>query len=170
MALNNNTESFRDEDAPRLNLPYFELKLKREGESVKVYDRLRDKFVVLTPEEYVRQHFVNYLITGLGYPPSIMANEIGIELNGTKQRCDTIIVRPDGKPDIIVEYKSPEVAITQNVFDQIVRYNMKLHARYLIVSNGLKHYCCKMDYQNDTYYFIHGIPAYDSIANPYSQN
>ena len=99
-----------------------------------------------------------------------MANEIGIEVNGTKKRCDTVVFGRDGKPLVIVEYKAPDVNITQDTFDQIVRYNLVFHARYLIVSNGLNHYCCVMDYTNDTYHFIPAIPDFNDIANTFSIN
>lgn len=141
-----------------------------ENGLLKIYDRLRKKFVALTPEEYVRQHFVNYLIEYLHYPASRLANEIGIKLNGTQKRCDTVFFGDDAKPVIIVEYKSPTIEITQDVFDQIVRYNMKLHAKYLVVSNGIRHYCCINDYENDTYHFLPQIPDYRVLANPISEN
>lgn len=155
----NNPEYFSDGQPP-LNLPPFQIKLKKEKGFLKIYDRLRDKYVVLSPEEYVRQHFVNYMISYLHYPASIMANEVGIELNGTLRRCDTVVFNNAGRPDLIVEYKAPSVTINQNVFDQIVRYNMKLMARYLVVSNGMNHYCCVIDYRNNTYQFIPRIPDY----------
>lgn len=141
-----------------------EIRTSVEDGILKIYDRLRKKAVALTPEEYVRQHFVNYLIEYLHYPASRMANEIGIQLNGTKKRCDTVIFGDDTLPLVIVEYKSPKIDITQEVFDQIVRYNMKLHAKYLIVSNGLRHYCCINDYLNDTYRFLPHIPPYEELA------
>lgn len=145
---------------PPLNLPPADLKIRREGDALKVYDPLRGKYVVLTPEEYVRQHFTSFLIHDLHYPPSRMANEIGIELNGTRKRCDTVVFGSDARPLIIVEYKAPGINITQEVFDQIARYNMALRARYLIVSNGMKHYCCRLDYTNDSYQFIPRLPDY----------
>lgn len=174
MALNNSDFSEEEHDGfqesknsnPPLNLPPMDLNIRKERGMIKVFDRLRNKFVHLTPEEYVRQHFVNYLCTTLHYPPTIMANEIGIELNGTRKRCDTVIFNLEGKPDIIVEYKAPSIPITQDVFDQIVRYNMILEARYLIVSNGMNHYCCRMDYSRNTYYFVRTIPDYHQIINP----
>ena len=92
-----------------------------------------------------------------------MANEIGIELNGTKRRCDTVVFNSDGTPLVIVEYKAPDISISQNVFDQIVRYNMVLRAGYLIVSNGITHYCCVIDYDRNTYHFIPEIPDYSSL-------
>lgn len=153
-----------------LNLPPFDMKVKRGDNILKVFDPLRKKYVALTPEEYVRQHFVNWLITGLRYPSSLTANEIGIELNGTKRRCDTIVFNPDGSPLMIVEYKAPNVSISQKVFDQIVRYNMVLHARYLTVSNGIRHFCCIIDYAANTYHFIPEIPNYTDLKNQFSLN
>lgn len=157
-------------DLPPLNLPPVDLKIRREGNLVKVYDPLRDKYVNLTPEEFVRQHFTAYLINNLHFPPSIMANEVGIRLNDTLKRCDTVVYGSDGAPLVIVEYKAPGVPITQNVFDQIVRYNMELKARYLIVSNGMRHYCCVNDYAAGTYNFIPRIPDYASLKSPFSEN
>lgn len=151
------------QDTPKLNLPPFEMKIIREGDMVKVFDRIRKKYVAMTPEEYVRQHFVNYLITTLHYPESLLGNEVSIDLNGNRRRCDTVVFRPGESPLMIVEYKSPEVSITQTVFDQIARYNMVLRAKYLVVSNGLRHYCCVMDYEHDTYHFLPTIPDYRDL-------
>lgn len=148
---------------PRLNLPSIPLRLKDEEGIVKVFDPLRDKYVALTPEEFVRQHFTAWLRDARHYPASLMANEIGIEVNGTRKRCDTVVFGNDGKPMVIVEYKAPDVTVNQAVFDQIVRYNMTLHADYLVVSNGINHYCCVMDYENGTYHFIPEIPDYLSL-------
>lgn len=155
---------------PKLNLPPFNLRTRMEGEILKVYDSLRDKYVALTPEEYVRQHFINFMTSLLHYPPSIIANEIGIDLNGTRKRCDSVVFGSDANPLMIIEYKAPGVEITQNVFDQIVRYNMELKAKYLIVSNGMRHFCCKMDYEKNTYHFLPKIPDYLDLRNPFSAN
>ena len=148
------------EKFPSLNLPKCNLKLTFENNILKVWDNLRKKNVRLTPEELVRQSFVAWMINALNYPESLMTNEKEVNLNNTKKRCDSIVFNPDGTPLLIVEYKSPSIEITQEVFNQIVRYNMVLRADYLIVSNGLKHYCCKMDYGNNTYHFIPRIPDY----------
>ena len=145
---------------PSLNIPLSELRLKSENGEIKVYDRARDKYVTLTPEEFVRQHFVEWLIRDYGYPRSLIANEAGVKVNDTKKRCDTIVYNRQGDPLMIVEYKAPGVNINQDTFDQIVRYNMALRARYLVVSNGLRHYCCVIDYKNNTYNFIPQIPHY----------
>ncbi|MCM1152805.1 MAG: type I restriction enzyme HsdR N-terminal domain-containing protein [Muribaculum sp.] len=148
---------------PPLNLPRTQLRIMTEDNTVKVFDPLRNKYVVLTPEEYVRQHFVAWMINDLGYPASNMADEVGLRVNGTLKRCDTLVINRDGSPLMIVEYKAPGVNITQSVFDQIVRYNMELRARYLVVSNGLHHYCCVIDYEHDTYHFIPRVPDYREL-------
>lgn len=137
-----------------------ELRLRMDGKILKVFDPLRKKYVALTPEEYVRQHFTAWMTDKLGYPASLMGNEVSLTLNNTRRRCDTVVFRSDGSPSMIVEYKAPTVAITQDVFDQIARYNMVLHSRYLIVSNGIRHFCCEMDYDNETYTFLPNIPRW----------
>ena len=148
---------------PHLNIPDFPVKIMRVGESLRIRDDLRGKYVALTPEEYVRQRFTSWLIHDLHYPPSLMNNEVALDVNGTRRRCDTIVFDRDGSHFMIVEYKAPEVRITQDVFDQIARYNMVLHARYLVVSNGLQHFCCRMDYASATYHFLPEIPDFAMI-------
>lgn len=158
---------------PQLNLPLVDAPLRPDGDSrrggLEIYDGLRRRWVALTPEEWVRQHFVNWLMTDRKFPASLLGNEVGIHLNGMSRRCDTIAFGRDTKPLVIVEYKAPDVKITQDVFDQIVRYNMVLHAQYLVVSNGLNHYCCRIDYAGNTYHFIPRIPQYAEIALPFSE-
>ena len=146
----------------QLNLPCADLKIKADvsGRAV-VYDCWRRKWVALTPEEWVRQHFAWLLEQDKGYMPGRMGNEVSIRLNDTDRRCDTVIYDNEMQPYMIVEYKAPDVVLTQRVFDQIVRYNMVLHARYLTVSNGLVHYCCEIDYKNRTYRFLRDIPVYN---------
>lgn len=129
-----------------------------EKNILKVFDRLRKKYVAMTPEEYVRQHFTAWMTESLGYPASLIGNEVSIRLNDTCRRCDTVVFRSDGTPAVIVEYKAPTVPITQSVFDQIARYNMTLRSRYLIVSNGMRHFCCEMDYEKNDYRFLPYIP------------
>lgn len=150
---------------PPLSIPYSHLRLAKDEEgNLKVYDELRKKFVALTPEEFIRQNFVGWLHNHRNFPLSLMANEVGIKLNNTTKRCDTVVFDRGGQPVMIVEYKSPDVEITQSTFDQIVRYNMQLKARYLVVFNGLQKYCCRIDYNNHTYNFIKNIPDYNEIA------
>ena len=120
-----------------LNLPSYEIKIaERNGKNV-IFDILRKRYVALTPEEWVRHHFVHYLTDYKGYPKGLLANEIQLDLNGTKKRCDTVLYNKDLSAKLIVEYKAPHIEITQTVFDQITRYNMVLKVDYLIVSNGL---------------------------------
>lgn len=146
-----------------LNLPSFEAKVKEKDGKRVIFDPVRRKFVALTPEEWVRQHFVNYLIHHKGYPQELLANEVPLKLNGTSKRCDTVLYDRYLTPLMIVEYKSPFVEITRAVFDQITRYNMALHVRYLVISNGICHFCCKIDYENLTYSFLKEIPEYGSL-------
>ena len=148
-----------------LNLPEYEYKVKkREDGSWAIWDRLRERWVSLTPEEWVRQHFVEWLITDRQFPAALMGNEVSLTQNGIARRCDTVVVYDRQlQPRMIVEYKAPTVKVTQKTFDQIVRYNMVLHARYLIVSNGLEHYCCRMDYETDSYRFLESIPCYADL-------
>lgn len=146
-----------------LNLPTFEAKVKEKDGKHVIFDPVRRKFVALTPEEWVRQHFVNYLIRYKGYPQELLANEVSLKLNGTSKRCDTVLYDRFLTPLMIVEYKSPSVGITNAVFDQITRYNMAMHVRYLAVSNGISHFCCKIDYEKLTYSFLEEIPAYGNL-------
>ena len=155
----------------KLALPEFQVRLSEKDGKTFIFDKVRKKHVALTPEEWVRQHFVNYLITAKHYPIETISNEVAIKLHNTSKRCDTVIfntMRCDTvifntmlEPFIIAEYKAPHIEITEEVFQQILRYNMSLHARYLIVSNGLKHICCQIDYTQQTYKFLKEIPTYE---------
>lgn len=146
-----------------LTLPPIKADLHTDSSGVKIYDRLRNRYVALTPEEWVRQHFVSYLIDRKGYPPSLMANEVALELNGARRRSDTVVFSRSGSPAVIVEYKAPSVPITQSVFDQIVRYNMVMKASALMVSNGMSHYCCRIDYTTRRVIFLQEIPRYETV-------
>ena len=139
------------ESMPKLNLPPINLRAKSDCGRTLVFDDVRSAYVVLTPEEWVRQHFVNFLLGHKGYPAALMGNEIAITLNGMNRRCDTVVYDKALKPRMIIEYKAPTVKITKEVFAQISRYNLILKVDYLIVSNGLQHYCCKMDYSTNSY-------------------
>jgi len=149
----------------QLNLPQHDIKVKRNdrGDGWVVWDPLRRRYVALTPEEWVRQHFVQWLVQDKGFPIALMGNEVSLTQNGIARRCDTLVADRAGRPLVIVEYKAPTVAVTQKTFDQIVRYNMVLHARYLMVSNGLSHYCCRIDYDRGSYSFMADIPQYDEL-------
>ena len=148
----------------QLNLPTYPANIKKDKETIKIFDMLRRKFVVLTPEEWVRQNFVHYLTEHKGYNAALMANEVALTLNGMTRRCDTVLYAQEGlTPRMIIEYKRPNVEITQRVFDQICRYNMVLQVKYLVVSNGIHHYCCKIDYKNNGYAFLEDIPVYEAL-------
>lgn len=146
-----------------LNLPPFDARIDTKEGKHFILDVIRRRYVALTPEEWVRQHFVHYLIAYKGFPRTLMANEVQLCLNGTKKRCDTVLYKRDLTAQMIIEYKASDVKITQAVFDQIGRYNLVLHVDYLVVSNGLCHYCCQMDYEHNTYRFLPDIPAYQAL-------
>ncbi len=147
-----------------LNLPQYETKIVENGNKRTIFDILRHCYVALTPEEWVRQHFVHFLADYKGYPTSLMANEVSLTLNNTKRRCDTVVYNKNLKPCMIIEYKAPTVKIDKNVFTQIYRYNLVLRVDYLVVSNGLQHYCCKMDYKNNTFQFQTELPDYNTLS------
>ena len=148
-----------------LNLPEYQFNIKKKGhDGLVILDTLRKRWVALTPEEWVRQNFVRYLIEDREFPAALMNNEISLTQNGIKRRCDTLVADRQGLPLVIVEYKAPTIEISQKTFDQIVRYNMVLRAQYLIVTNGMRHYCCKIDYENNSYAFLQEIPPYNVLA------
>ncbi|MCC8147229.1 MAG: type I restriction enzyme HsdR N-terminal domain-containing protein [Bacteroidales bacterium] len=147
---------------PELNLPPTSLKIKYKESKGYVLDRLRKQFVRLTPEEYVRQSFINYLIEYKSYPEGLLANEVCIELGNLKKRCDSVLYNKSIRAIMIIEYKAPSVAVTQRTFDQIIRYNMVLDVPWLIITNGLQHYCCYIKSQEE-YSFLKEIPAYTEL-------
>ena len=147
----------------RLNLPPFEIKLRGTKAQPQIFDILRKKYIALTPEEWVRQHFVHFLVEHKGYPAALMANEIQLKVGEKTLRADSVLYSRDLKPRMIIEYKAPHIPITQKVFDQISIYNMLLHVDYLVVSNGLQHYICKIDYNDKIYFFLEDIPDYEEV-------
>lgn len=146
-----------------LNLPQFDKKITKKDNKAFILDVIRRQYVALTPEEWVRQHFIHFLIGHKNYPQYLMANEVQLKLNGMSRRCDTVVYDRTLRPRVIIEYKAPTVNITQKVFDQICRYNIVLQVDYLIVSNGITHYCCKVDYNTRSYSFLKEIPIYTEI-------
>lgn len=147
----------------QLNLPRYDIRISEQAGRRTILDVLRRKYVALTPEEWVRQHFVHFLIGHKGYPPALLANEIELRSGSKRLRCDSVLYDSSLRPRMIIEYKAPTVAIQQKVFDQISVYNMLLHVDYLVVSNGLSHYCCRMDYANHRYVFLREIPDYQEL-------
>lgn len=146
-----------------LNLPPCLFKISKKDGKTYIFDQLRKKYVALTPEEWVRQNFTHYLLEHKGYPQGLLANEIQLNLNGTKKRCDTVLYNRNLTAKMIIEYKAPYVEITQAVFDQITRYNLVLKVDYLIVTNGIRHYCCRIDYTTHSYVFLPDIPEYGAL-------
>ncbi len=147
----------------RLNLPEYEINVvERDGKRM-IFDFLRRKYVALTPEEWVRQHFTHFLVSHKGYPKTLLANEAQLQIGDKHLRCDTVLYNKEMQPLMIVEYKAPQIQLQQKTFDQIAAYNLLLHADFLIVSNGLQHYCCQMVYEQRTYRFLTEIPDYSTL-------
>ena len=144
----------------KLNLPEYEFRIKREEAKTLIFDGIRKKYVVLTPEEWVRQNFIKFLKAEKKYPGSLMAVEKQIKVNGNPRRFDLLIYSRKGQPNLIVEFKAPNIKITQETFDQVVRYNMVLRVEYVVVSNGLQHFACQIDYNKNSYSFLKDIPDF----------
>lgn len=145
-----------------LNLPHYEFSVT-QSPPIKIFDFIRKKYVALTPEEWVRQNFLKYLVEVKNYPPSLILLEQTLKVYKRQKRCDAVVYDKKGTPLMIIEFKAPEVAITQKVFDQIARYNIPLNVIYLIVSNGLKHFCCSIDTAAKSYRFLEDIPEYSAL-------
>ena len=143
-----------------LNFPTYKFKLKSSENKQYIFDVIRKKYIVLTPEEWVRQHTIHFLVSEKKYPTSLIAVEKQLTINKRIKRTDILIFNTKGLHEIIVECKSPTVKITQAAFDQIARYNLKLDANYLVVTNGLQHYFCKLDHEKEQYTFLEEIPNY----------
>jgi len=144
----------------KLNFPEYLFRFKNSENKVAIFDEIRKKFIVLTPEEWVRQHVVKYLLKEKMYPTSHINIEKVIKINSLTKRYDVVVFQPDGKIHLLVECKAPEVPISQTVFDQIARYNMTLNASYLMVTNGLNHYFCQIDSEQEQYTFLRDLPDY----------
>ena len=144
----------------KLNLPAYQFSIKTLNLKQYIFDSIRKRYVLLTPEEWVRQNFIRYLITEKKYPSSLMAVERQIEINGKLFRFDLLVYNKKGDPLLIAEFKAPGVAVTQEVFDQVVRYNMALKVKLVIISNGMQHYVCQVDYITNSYKFLQEVPSY----------
>lgn len=152
---------------PTLHLPTAPLRTRLDSQGrMQVYDPLRRRYVVLTPEEWVRQHFTHHLTAHLGYPSGLLGNEVRVEVGGVARRCDTVLFAREGmRPRLIVEYKAPHVAISEAVFRQIESYNSVLRADYLVVSNGLQHFACHIDYTTHQLRFLAQLPRYADLLD-----
>ncbi|AUP81431.1 type I restriction enzyme HsdR N-terminal domain-containing protein [Flavivirga eckloniae] len=143
-----------------LNFPKFSFRFKNNENKISIFDSIRKKFVILQPEEWVRQHCVQYLIHNKGYPKSLINVEKELTVNTLKKRYDIVVYNSNGSIHLIVECKAPKIVINQDTFDQIARYNLELNATYLMVTNGLNHYYCQMDFENEQYNFLREIPDF----------
>lgn len=145
----------------KLNFPTFTFRFKNSENKVAIFDEIRKKFIILTPEEWVRQHVIQYLLHDKNYPKSYINVEKLIKVNDLSKRYDIIVYQPDGAIYLLIECKAPEVTINQQTFDQIARYNLVLNAKYLMVSNGLNHYFCQMDFVKEQYIFLKELPEFE---------
>ena len=144
----------------KLNFPVYSFRFKNSENKVAIFDEIRKKFILLTPEEWVRQHTVQFLLQDKKFPKSYINVEKLIKINNLSKRYDVVVFQPNGDIFLLIECKAPEVPISQNTFDQIARYNLVLKAKYLMVTNGLNHYFCQMDFENEKYIFLKELPEY----------
>ena len=147
-----------------LNFPTYSFRFKNSENKVSIFDSIRKKFILLTPEEWVRQHVIEFLLIEKKYPKSLINVEKVVKVNGMNKRYDVVVFNSDGSIFLLIECKAPEVKIDQKTFDQIARYNLILNAQYLMVTNGLNHYFCEMDFENEKYSFLKELPEI-SIKN-----
>lgn len=148
---------------PELNFPFSKFKIKEENGKLYIFDDARKKFVALTPEEWVRQNCLHYLRDQKKFPISLLAVEKGISINNLNLRYDIVAYSKKAKPILLVECKAPEIKISQSTFDQIAVYNLELKVPFLLVTNGLQHFCCIADFESKKFRFLNEIPEYGSI-------
>jgi type I site-specific restriction endonuclease len=146
-----------------LNLPETELRIREQGDKKEIFDGIRKKFIALTAEEWVRQHFIAYLISAKNVPATLIGVEVSLKMNRLQKRGDIVVYDKSGKPCLIVECKAPEIRITQDVFDQVARYNMTLNVNYLVVTNGLEHFACFINHEKSEYKFLREIPDFSDL-------
>jgi Type I restriction enzyme R protein N terminus (HSDR_N) len=147
----------------QLNLPSYNFSLRNESAGQEIFDRSRKKYVRLTPEEWVRQNFIEYLVNEKQYARSLISVEKEIIVNKLKRRPDIVVFKNDMKPILAVECKAPEVKIAQETFDQLIRYNSIIKVKYLVVTNGMQHFCCQIDYLKNAFSYLQEIPGFHSI-------
>ncbi|HEY9113322.1 MAG TPA: type I restriction enzyme HsdR N-terminal domain-containing protein [Bacteroidales bacterium] len=148
----------------KLNLPEYPVKTRIGANGkTEVFDEFRKKYVLLSPEEWVRQQFLRYLVNVKKYPASLIAVEKGLTLNRMQKRFDAVVHNDKGLPVVLIEFKSAEITLEQKVFEQIAVYNMQLKVEYLIISNGLQHFCCAVNYEKQEFTFLKEIPEYSEL-------
>lgn len=144
----------------KLNFPDYSFRFKSSENKIAAFDEIRKKFVILTPEEWVRLHTIQFLMQEKHYPKSLINVEKQLILGKRVKRYDIVVYNTEGKMHLVIECKAPSVKITQATFDQIARYNMELKAKYLMITNGISHYYCQMDYEKEKYNFLRDLPDY----------
>lgn len=153
-------------DLPKLHFPEYKFTLRRDtsgGQSLKIFDTIRGKYVSLTPEEWVRQHIVQFLVHDRNVPKTLVGIEKRVVVNGLERRCDVIVYSKQHKPLMLIECKAPSVKVSQEVFDQAARYNMTLDVHYFVLSNGYETYCCQLDHAAQSYLFLEEVPFYEKL-------
>lgn len=148
----------------KLNFKSYPFRIKKTDDKLFIFDEIRKKFIVLQPEEWVRQHIVRFLMEEKGYPKSLINVEKELTVNGLAKRYDIVVFSSSGEVSLVVECKAPSVSITQSVFDQIARYNLALKSELLMVSNGLQHFFCQIDYANGKYIFLKELPCFSAVG------
>ena len=147
----------------QLNLPEYIFRIKKQTDKLLIFDSQRKRYVSLTPEEWVRQNFIRFLVEDKGYPAALLAIEKQLNMNGMKKRCDAILFDKDAKPIMIIELKAPNVPISQSTFDQVAVYNAKLKVDFFMISNGMEHFCCRVNTKTVRYEYFPEIPDYKSL-------
>ena len=147
-----------------LNLPPYPFRITERNKQFFLFDEIRKKTLLITPEEWVRQHFIQYLVLQKKYPKNLIQLEGGLKLNGQPKRSDILVFNSQGKKILLVECKAPSVKITQTVFDQIARYNIVHRVPLLAVTNGLEHFYCKIDFGQEKYFFVDKLPDYEELS------
>ncbi len=148
-----------------LNLPIFPYKSRLNKDTFQIFDTIRRKFVQLTPEEWVRQHFINYLVEHKSVPAGLIGVEVALKLNGVNHRADIVVYNKQGNPLAIIECKAPEVELSNAIVDQIGRYNIHFQAKYLFLTNGLKHYSIQVDWESKLFKSLTSIPDYNEMIS-----
>ncbi len=147
----------------KLNLPEYQVKVRTSNGNQQIFDEIRKKYVALIPEEWVRQHFINYLVNDRKFPKGLIAVEHPLIINKVSHRADIVAFSSDGKAKVVVECKAPEVQINQSVIQQVSRYNILLKAPILILTNGLVHFCVKIDFEKQQTQNLESIPFYQDL-------
>lgn len=148
----------------KLNFPAYEFKISKGNDAKRyIFDKLRKKNILLTPEEWVRQNLLQFLIQEKDYPHSLISIEAGLKINTLARRYDALVYSREGSPLLLVECKAPGIKINQQTFDQIIAYNLSIKANFLLITNGIKHYCCRLRANKESFEFLGDIPGYESL-------